>query len=90
MSHEKKTLILIIGPESTATRAFTRAFTQHSKILAAELPSENIDILDDVWYELEHNNEDHALAKFPVNYKKNIIVTRKSVPHCLRPGVSAR
>ena len=90
MSHETKTLILIIGPESTATRAFTRAFTQHPKILAAEDPSEHIDVLDDVWYELEHYNEEQALANFPANHKKNIIVTRRSVPHGLRPGVPAR
>ena len=90
MSNQNKTLILIIGPESTATRAFAKAFTQHPKILSVEDPSEHIDILDEVWYELENNNEEHALANFPVNHKKDIIVTRRSVPHGLRPGMAAR
>ena len=90
MSNENKMLILIIGPESTATRAFTKAFIQHPKILSTEDPSEHIDILDNVWYELENNNEEYALASFPVNHKKDIIVTRRSVPHGLRPGVAAR
>jgi len=90
MSNENKTLVLIIGPESTATRAFTKAFAQHPKILSAEDPSEHIDLLDDVWYELENNNEEQAVVNFPVNHRKDIIVTRRSVPHGLRPGLAAR
>jgi len=68
MSNGNKTLILIIGPESTATRAFTKAFAQHPEILSIDDPSEHIDILDDVWYALETDNEENAVTNFPANY----------------------
>ena len=90
MNNGNKTLILIIGPESTATRAFTKAFAQHPEILSIDDPSEHIDILDDVWYALETDNEENAVTNFPANKLKKIIVTRRSVPHGLRPGIAAK
>ena len=89
MSNGNKTLLLIIGPESTATRAFTKAFAQHPVILSIDDPSEHIDILDDVWYALETDNEENAVTNFPANKHNKIIVTRRPVPHGLRPGIAA-
>lgn len=84
-----KLLVLIIGPESTATRAFTEAFSNHANILGTNNAKEHIDILDPVWFELEKNNINEAVKKFPTNNDK-IIVTRRSIPHGIKPGEAAK
>lgn len=85
-----KLIVLVIGPESTATRAFTKALSNHDKILGTKNPSEHFDILDPVWFELEHSNLAEAIDKFPKNLEEKLIVTRRSVPHGIRPGENAK
>lgn len=85
-----KLIILVIGPESTATRAFTKALSNHEEILGTKNPSEHFDILDPVWFELENSNLAEAIKKFPENLEEKLIITRRSVPHGLRPGVKAK
>lgn len=85
-----KLIVLVIGPESTATRAFTKALSSHEEILGTKNPSEHVDILDPVWFELENSNLGEAIKKFPENLKEKLIVTRRSVPHGIAPGVKAK
>lgn len=85
----ERTLVLVIGPESTATRAFTRAFSQHKDILSTGDPSKHIDVLDDVWLELENRNLQSAIAKFQDKDSAKLVVTRRSVPHGIKPGIAA-
>jgi hypothetical protein len=85
-----KLLVLVIGPESTATRAFTKALCEHDGILGTKNPSEHADILDPVWFQLERNDLFAAISHFPANENAKIIVTRRSIPHGPAPGVSAQ
>jgi len=86
----KKLVILIIGPESSSTRAFTTAFQDHPQIMSCKPAEKHIDLLDEVWFELEHDNLKGAIEKFPKNPNRKIIVTRRSIPHGLRPGLKAK
>ncbi len=90
-----KQMILVIGPESSATRAIALAFSNHSEVLSLGPSNDSIkgnnhaDLLDDVWYELEQHNIDKAINLFPRNPLNKIILTRRSVPHGLKPGQNA-
>lgn len=85
-----KLIILVIGPESTATRAFTKALSANDKILGTKKAHEHVDILDSVWFELENSNLVEAKKNFPKNSEEKLIVTRRSVPHGIKPGVIAK
>ena len=86
---EGPTLILVVGAESTATRFVTRVLSSHSRIVAAASEDGHADILDEVWTFLDSDDLSAARSKLPDPGPDRIFVTRRSMPHALRPGSPA-
>lgn len=87
---KKKKLILILGPESTATRAFTDGFANHNEMLSSHDTNSHFDILDKVWFHLSDKDLKKAQVNFPNNKENKIIVTRRSIPSGKAPGIKAK
>lgn len=66
------TIILIAGPESTATRFFTETFSQHP-LVSGTSDKQHSDILDSVW----------ESGEWP-QIKTPYVVTRRSIPHGMK------
>ncbi len=86
-----KKIILVIGPESSATRAFSHALNNHSSIYKTAEPVRNnhSDILDEFWLNIETEDLHKAKELFPEIPSGKIILTRRSIPHGLKPGMKA-
>jgi hypothetical protein len=85
----RKKLVILIGPESSGTRVFTSVLSQHPKILGTPVASDHLDILDDVWRNLEIRNIKSAIHDLPDFNDYACILTRRSMPHARTYGEPA-
>jgi hypothetical protein len=84
-----KLMLIVIGPESTATRAFTKAFSHHPEILGTSQANQHVDVLDVVWQHIENGEIFEAKEYVNQHIKKHVVVTRRSVPHSIAVGKPA-
>lgn len=78
---------LIVGPESTGTRLFTRILSEHPLTLGTTSQGHE-DILDQAWAKLEAGDMDMAQSYLPDLEGVEYLVTRRTVPHG-RPFIQA-
>lgn len=81
--------VLIIGPESSGTRFLTEILAAHPQVLGSEDASQHEDVLDDVWFWIQKGKAKKALSCFPAG-DQEVVLTRRSMPHALRPNKAAR
>jgi hypothetical protein len=89
MCKNDKIIIILIGAESTATRAITEQFSRHPKIFGTPNAESHSDVLDDVWLCLEKRQISEAKNILSTLIDSRIIFTRRSVPHGIKPGIPA-
>lgn len=82
-------VIIIIGAESTATRALTEQFSRNPAVLGTPKAMSHEDVLDEVWQLLEKGERSQAKDALSRLIGNKILVTRRSVPHGTKPGVAA-
>lgn len=82
-------LILIVGPESTGTRAFTEALSAHPDVAGSTDARSHGDLLDPVWQALVDGDRGAARTRLEAHRDRPVVVTRRSLPHGPRPGAAA-
>lgn len=83
-------MIIVIGPESTATRAFTQALSDHPDIYGTLGANKHYDVFDSIWQSIENDDACAAIDSFRKRVNKNVAVTRRSVPHSTCVGTPAK
>lgn len=89
-SEFEKKLVLVIGPESTGTRVFTEILSNHPDVLGTPEALQHVDVLDEVWRELESNSLRGAMHALPGFQDVQCILTRRSIPHAKAVAETAR
>jgi hypothetical protein len=79
---------LIVGPESSGTRAYTYGLSQHPDVSGSMRAFDHTDILDEVWCQIHSGNIERAKKEFP-NCNKSLLITRRSMPHARKDAQSA-
>lgn len=83
-------LLLLVGPESSGTRLFHDALSQHPDVIAhPDATSSHADLLDPVWEALAQGLEDDAGQLLRQFNAPGVLLTRRSMPHGPRPGERA-
>lgn len=88
---EGRKVLLVAGPESSATRLFLEALARHPCVHGhAPAGRDHGDVLDGVWEALEAGDVETARLRFADLEERDVIATRRSFPHGRRPGEAAR
>jgi hypothetical protein len=82
-------VILVVGPESTGTRAFTEILSAHPAVAGTHDARTHGDLLDPVWQALVEGDRVEAVTRMRLHAGRPIVVTRRSLPHGPRPGAAA-
>ena len=82
-----KKIVFIGGPESSGTRIFTEALSQHSQILGNVNAKKHGDVLDDYFNKIKEQKNENGILNYFKDY--NTILTRRSFPHSKAPGKPA-
>ncbi len=82
-------MILVVGPESTGTRAFTEILSAHPLVAGTTNARTHGDLLDPVWQALVDGDRAEARARLEEHRDRPLVVTRRSLPHGPRPGAAA-
>lgn len=82
-------VIVVAGPEATGTRALTTALSAHPAITGTTDASTHVDLLDPVWAALGAGAAAAAAERFRALADREILLTRRSLPHGPVPGASA-
>lgn len=83
-------LLLIVGPESSATRLFLEVLSGHPAVKGnPHAVRDHRDALDEVWNALGNGDMDSARARLAELPDRERIATRRSLPHGARPGAPA-
>jgi hypothetical protein len=86
----KKKLALVIGPESSGTRILTEILSEHPDVMGTKEASTMVDVLDEVWKAIDEGDMARARERFPDLEDRTCLLTRRSMPHSLEVGASAR
>jgi hypothetical protein len=82
-------VIVVVGPESTGTRAFTEVLSAHPLVAGTHDAHLHGDLLDPVWEALGEGDRVEAARRMRLQSERPIVVTRRSLPHGPRPGAPA-
>lgn len=85
----RRTLAIVIGPESSGTRVFTEILSQHQQVDGTTDARDHGDILDESWRRLSLNDIQGAKECFPATSEAPYVLTRRSMPHAVRQGAPA-
>ena len=89
LSEKEPDLFIVVGAESSATRLVTEILVSHPNVLGEKNPKNHEDLFDNIWSKLDSEDFDEAKRLMP-RIKENLkYITRRSVPHALKPGTSA-
>lgn len=84
-------LLLVAGPESSATRLFLECLSRHPQVLGhTGAARDHADALDDVWARLGAGDREGARRALRAFADRPVLATRRSYPHGPRPGEPAR
>lgn len=82
-------VMLVVGPESTGTRAFTEILSAHPAVAGTPNARTHGDLLDPVWQALVDGDQAAARGRLEEHRDQPLLVTRRSLPHGPRPGSAA-
>lgn len=82
-------VMLVVGPESTGTRAFTEILSAHPAVAGTTNARTHGDLLDPVWRALVDGDHAAARDRLEGHRDRPLLVTRRSLPHGPRPGSAA-
>lgn len=82
-------VIVVVGPEATGTRAITGLLSSHPAITGTTDAATHGDLLDPVWAALGAGDAATAEERLRALEDREILLTRRSLPHGLAPGVPA-
>jgi len=84
-------VLLVVGPESSATRLFADVLSAHPNVKGVgDAASTHADLFDAVWQALRGKSPDEARDAIPPARTGEVLLTRRSMPHGPEPGGSAR
>jgi hypothetical protein len=82
-------MLIVTGPESTATRLFTAVLSQHPDICGTEDSHTHVDRFDEVWRALQAGKNQGAVQLESYKGRSTYLLTRRSIPHAENRHVSA-
>lgn len=86
---ENKNCILVAGAESSGTRIFSKLLSRHPSIKGSTDVLNHDDLLDKVWLGIHNKNPKNIFESIPKDFEEKYLLTRRSMPHGLKPGVAA-